>query len=279
MRFARKIMTCWTIMVSLHFTELGINAIDRLLLSFILNDGGVTSFLFPGKSFLGLNVPRHVATKELGHMPITEANGIFETTKPKSDLPNCFKMRSSSLSPSFKKSPSHSTKLRQPFINPASTMEKRHGSAFNAIIKHKKSQFPDLSSNNISSIKCTTLCYEILVNSLLKIFHHPSVSLLALKDRMHFAITQWPFIWILYLGRKSALDETKIILEKLIDPPSLPNLPPTSLASLLGLVDSLRKLSLDQAEYGLIETILITKLGRKGKGQKFFSDKFSLACI
>ena len=141
---------------------------------------------------------------------------------------------------------------------------KRQGSAFNNIIKTKNPQFYEQQYNS-SSVKSTTLCYEILVNSILKIFHHPSISVLPLKDRMHFAITQWPFIWILYLGRKTSQNEIKVIMQKLIDPPIIQNLSPASISSLSCLIHSLSSLSLDQAEHGLIETILISKVGRKGK--------------
>ena len=145
-----------------------------------------------------------------------------------------------------------------------SMMAKRQGSAFNTIIKTKNPQFSEQQYNS-SSVKSTTLCYEILVNSILKIFHHPSISLLPLKDRLHFVITQWPFIWILYLGRKTSQNETKVIMQKLIDPPIIQNLSPASISALLCLINSLCSLSLDQAEHGLIETILISKVGRKGK--------------
>ena len=220
----------------------------------------ISFFSAVGKAFVDSNIVKPTASRKVFQRSFEEND---EKPKLDSNIPNYLKMTQSNLSASLNTKNFKTIEMDKSLASPTSTMAKLQGSAFNAIIKTKSHHFVEQSFKSFST-KTTTLCHEILVNSVLKIFHHPSISLFPLKDRMHFAISQWPLIWILYLGRKTAQNETKIIMQKLIEPPKIPTLSPSSISSLLCLINSLRSLSLDQAEYGLIETILISKIGRKG---------------
>ena len=215
---------------------------------------------------MDFNIHKPTATRKVSQITSKEKN---EESKLIPDIPNHMKINPLNLLASSKSENPYFvntffTDDDKSFSSQLRIMAKRQGSAFNTIIKRKNPESSEQHYNS-SSVKSTTLCYEILVNSILKIFHHPSISLLPLKDRLHFAITQWPFIWILYLCRKTSQNETKVIMQKLIDPPITQNLSPASISALLCLINSLCSLSLDQAEHGLIETILISKVGRQGR--------------
>ena len=183
------------------------------------------------------------------------------------DITNYLEKQPSNLSTISDEKSSHPFEINRPFINPTSMIAKRQGSAFKAIIKPKSTKLSKIATNNPSFTMSMPLYYEILVNSVLKIFHHPGISLMPLKSRLHLAMTQWPLIWVLQLGRRSMQNDTDIILEKLTDPQKKHHLSPTMISSFIYLVNSLKNLSLDQAEYGLIETILIAKSGSKGMSE------------
>ena len=149
---------------------------------------------------------------------------------------------------------------------PENRILKYQGSAFKPVKKRNCSALHDYSSSNNdnSSSSSAALCYEILVNSLLKIFHHPNISPLPFNERIHIVVTHWPIIWLLQLGRKSTQPDTKIIYETLAKKSIETHLSPVLISSLLDLIHSLQSLSLDQAEFGLVETLVLTKLGVKG---------------
>ena len=149
------------------------------------------------------------------------------------------------------------------FIGASTTKE-------NANLGHRRSAFqavkkcPYNADHSFSSVESETqlkkICYEVLVNALLKIFHHPNISILPFHERVNRVIMRWPIIWILQLGRKSTHPELKLILEKLARTTSANII----VSSLLDMIQSLQNLSLDQAEFGLVETIVITRMGAKG---------------
>ena len=150
--------------------------------------------------------------------------------------------------------------------SPPNLISKCQGSAFKPVKKRNCSSIQDYSSSNNDNLSssCAAFCYEILVNSLLKIFHHPNISPLPFNERIHVVITHWPIIWLLQLGRKSTNPDTKIIFENLAKKSIETHLPPIVISSLLDLIHSLQNLSLDQAEFGLVEALVLTKMGVKG---------------
>ena len=133
-------------------------------------------------------------------------------------------------------------------------------SAFKAVRKVNRG-LRDATPVNVSSISCTALCYEILVNSVLKIFHHPNISLLPFNERLHLVVTNWPVMWLFQLGRKSTLTEIRIMVESVADW----LLPSLVTSSLIDLIKALQDLLLDQAEFGLVETIYLTRMLSRGK--------------
>ena len=90
---------------------------------------------------------------------------------------------------------------------------------------------------------------------------------------MNRVITRWPIVWILQLGRKSSHPDIKLVIEKLAKTPAN-TLPPIIVSSLLNLIQTLQNLSLDQAEFGLVETIVLTRMGTKGNPIKATGCKF-----
>ena len=103
----------------------------------------------------------------------------------------------------------------------------------------------------------------MLVTALLKIFNHPCIFGLPFTERLHHSITYWPIIWTLQLGRKTNQIETKWVIENFLHP-TLNTHPSILIASLLDSIQGLQHLALDQAEIGLVETLILTRMGEKG---------------
>ena len=135
-------------------------------------------------------------------------------------------------------------------------------SAFKAVRKHCLNFDRPFPCKNQSTL-CTTICYEMLVTALLKIFNHPCIFGLPFSERLHHSITYWPIIWTLQLGRKTNYIETKCVIENCFHP-TLNTHPSVLIVSLLDLIQRLQHLALDQAEIGLVETLILTKMGEKG---------------
>ena len=141
-------------------------------------------------------------------------------------------------------------------------VERGSRSAFKAVRKHRLEFDRSFPCKN-PSILCTTICYEMLVTALLKIFNHPCIFGLPFPERLHRSITYWPIIWTLQLGRKTNYVETKCVIENIFHP-TLSTNPSVLVVSLLELIQGFQHLALDQAEIGLVETLILTKMGEKG---------------
>ena len=141
-------------------------------------------------------------------------------------------------------------------------VERDSRSAFKAVRKHC-SEFDRSFRCKSQSALCTTICYEMLVTALLKIFNHPCIFGLPFTERLHHSITYWPIIWTLQLGRKTNQIETKWVIENFLHP-TLNTHPSILIASLLDSIQGLQHLALDQAEIGLVETLILTRMGEKG---------------
>ena len=141
-------------------------------------------------------------------------------------------------------------------------VERGSRSAFKAVRKHCLEFDRSVPCKNPSAL-CTTICYEMLVTALLKIFNHPCIFGLPFSERLHHSITYWPIIWTLQLGRKTNYIETKCVIENCFHP-ILNTHPSVLIVSLLDLIQRLQHLALDQAEIGLVETLILTKMSEKG---------------
>ena len=145
-------------------------------------------------------------------------------------------------------------------IKPCSNLAPGHNNSAFKVVGRNFCEMPYRSLQLGPKNNYDVICYEILVNAVLKIFHHPSISIMSFNERVNRVITRWPILWILQLGRKPTQPQVKLLISKLIKIPAHP-LPPIIVSSLLNLLQSLQNLFLDQAEFGLIETICITKKG------------------
>ena len=88
-------------------------------------------------------------------------------------------------------------------MKPCSSLAPGHNNSAFKVVGRNFCEMPYRSLQLGPKNNYDVICYENLVNVVLKIFHHPSISIMSFNDRVNRVITRWPILWILQLGRRA----------------------------------------------------------------------------